>query len=354
MSQDNADKATALPEPEPDAPQDATTAPAAATDAEIPAEPAVEAPTETPGAQAPAADPTTETYEEEAYDAYYVPAGTVVSTGPGLVARLGAELFGTFFLVAAGLGVALYAAINNSGALGIALAFGVAVLAGAAAVGHVSGGHFNPAVTLGAAIGGRTAWRDVLPYWLAQLVGGAVAAAVVFITIPKTLPELLQKTDARGFFSSVANGFGTHSPLYSTVQTATQGQQSSEFGLTTALIVEIIVTAVFVGVILGVTDRRANKAYAPFAIGLALTVLILFAMPVTNASLNPARSTAAVIFSDGWALKQLWVFWVAPLFGAALAGLVYRAFAAEPPEDNLLEEDDEFVTTEDTLVVTER
>src|SRR4029077_2829276 len=132
------------------------------------------------------------------------------------------------------------------------------------------------------------------------------------------------------------------------------GASSSEFTLTTALLVEVIVTAIFVGVILGVTDRRANKVQAPVAIGLTLSVLILVAMPVTNASLNPARSTAAAIFSDSWAFQQLWLFWVAPLVGAALAGLVYRAFAAEPLEDNLLEEDDEFVTTEDTLVVTER
>jgi aquaporin Z len=370
MSQDNADKATALPDTEPDesTAAEATSAPAAeATTAEPAETPVAEAtaaePAETPVSEAPAAPVATEAPladepdavdAEEDYDAYYVPAGTVVEVGSGLVARLGAEAFGTFFLVLAGLGVALYAAVNQSGTLAVALAFGIAVLGGAAAVGHVSGGHFNPAVTLGAAIGGRTAWRDVLPYWIAQLVGGAVAAAVIFITIPKTLPALFQKADPRELFSGVANGFGTHSPLYATVQTATQGQQTSEFTLLTALLVEAIVTAVFVGVILGVTDRRSNKIQAPVAIGLVLSALILVAMPVTNASLNPARSTAAAIFSDGWAFEQLWVFWVAPLVGAALAGLVYRAFAAEPPEDNLLEEDDAYVTTEDTLVVTER
>ena len=361
MSQDNADKASALPDPEPSAPDAPEATPVAA---EVPDAPET-APADVPDAattvlpEAPAAPQASvvegvEESDEEEYDAYLIPAGTVITTGPGLGARLGAEMFGTFFLVLAGLGVAIYSAVNSSGALAVALAFGVAVLAGAAAVGHISGGHFNPAVTLGAAIGGRTSWRDVLPYWLAQLVGGAVAAAVVFITIPKTLPALFQKTDVREFFSGVANGFGTHSPLYSTVNTATQGAQTSEFTMTTALLVEVIVTAIFVGVILGVTDRRANKAHAPFAIGLALTILILVAMPVTNASLNPARSTAAAIFSDGWAFQQLWLFWVAPLIGAGLAGLVYRAFAAEPPEDNLLEEDDEFVTTEETLIVTER
>jgi len=349
MSQDNADKATAVPDTEPDESSAVEATPAAATETPAP-EPAESPAVEPPAAEAPA--PADE--PEEDYDAYYVPAGTVVEVGPGLVARLGAEAFGTFVLVLAGLGVALYAAINQSGTLAVALAFGIAVLAGAAAVGHVSGGHFNPAVTLGAAIGGRTAWRDLLPYWIAQLVGGAVAAAVVFITIPKTLPALFQKADPRELFSGVANGFGTHSPLYGTVQTATQGAQTSEFTLLTALLVEAVVTAVFVGVILGVTDRRSNKVQAPVAIGLVLSVLILVAMPVTNASLNPARSTAAAIFSDSWAFQQLWVFWVAPLVGAALAGLVYRAFAAEPAEDNLLEEDDAYITTEDTLVVTER
>ena len=281
-----------------------------------------------------------------------VPAGTVVVTGPSLVARLGAEAFGTFTLVLVGLGIALYSTVSGlGGTLGVALGFGIAVLAGIIAVGHVSGGHFNPAVTLGAAIGGRTAWKDVLPYWLAQLVGGILAAAILFITIPSTLPGLLaQGADAssKSFFSSVSNGYAEHSPL----AVASQGQV--EFSLVIALLVEIVVTAVFVGIILGATDRRSANVQAPFAIGLALAVLILVAIPVTNASLNPARSTASAIFSDSWALSQLWLFWVAPLVGAALAGLIYRAFAAEPAEDNLLEEDDAYVTTDDVLVVTER
>ena len=273
-------------------------------------------------------------------------------TGPSLVARLGAEAFGTFTLVLVGLGIALYSTVSGlGGTLGVALGFGIAVLAGIIAVGHVSGGHFNPAVTLGAAIGGRTAWKDVLPYWLAQLVGGILAAAILFITIPAALPGLLNQgaeASSKSFFSSVSNGYAEHSPL----SVASQGQV--EFSLVIALLVEIVVTAVFVGIILGATDRRSANVQAPFAIGLALAVLILVAIPVTNASLNPARSTASAIFSDSWALSQLWLFWVAPLVGAALAGLIYRAFAAEPVEDNLLEEDDAYVTTDDVLVVTER
>ena len=350
MSQDNPDKAAGSPEPDETtaagtpAPEEATAAAAADTPAPA-AEPVAE----------PVAEATPDADEDvvvEELDAYVVPAGTVVVTGPSLVARLGAEAFGTFTLVLVGLGIALYSTVSGlGGTLGVALGFGIAVLAGIIAVGHVSGGHFNPAVTLGAAIGGRTSWKDVLPYWLAQLVGGILAAAILFITIPSTLPGLLAQgaeASSKSFFSSVSNGYAEHSPL----AVASQGQV--EFSLVIALLVEIVVTAVFVGIILGATDRRSANVQAPFAIGLALAVLILVAIPVTNASLNPARSTASAIFSDSWALSQLWLFWVAPLVGAALAGLIYRAFAAEPAEDNLLEEDDAYVTTDDVLVVTER
>ncbi|MDM7854223.1 MIP family channel protein [Cellulomonas alba] len=322
--------------------------------AAAPAEPT--APTDAPAFAPPAGEPSIGDYfapQDDEADAYYVPAGTGVVATPSLIARLGAEAFGAFFLVLAGVGVALYASVGSlgGGTLAVGLAFGLAVLAGIAAVGHVSGGHFNPAVTLGAALGGRTPWRDVLPYWLAQVIGGAVGAAVLFVAIPKTLPPLISQKEgdtARDFFDGVSNGFGPHSPLH----TASSGATS--FPLVTALLVEVVVTAIFVGVILGVTDRRASKGQAPVAIGLALAILILVAIPVTNASLNPARSTATAIFANTWALKQLWLFWVAPLVGGAIAGLVYRAFAAEPVEDNLLEEDDLYVTDEDVVVVDER
>ncbi|WP_426592945.1 MIP family channel protein [Cellulomonas sp. McL0617] len=344
MSQDNADKATALPEPEPDETIVENTPEPAAPATEAAAEPVAtevlpEAPEET---------------EYDEYEAVYLPAGSVVVTGPSLLAKLGAEAFGTFLLVIAGLGVALYLSVSGvSSALAVGLAFGLALLAGIIAVGHISGGHFNPAVTVGAAIAGRTAWKDVLPYWLAQLVGATAAAAVLFTTIPDKLPGLIAQGSTtatkKSFFSGVANGFEAHSPL----STASQGQVS--FTLVSALLVELVVTALFVGVILGATDRRAKNVSAPLAIGLALAVLILVALPITNASLNPARSFAAAVFSESWAWKQLWLFVVAPIVGAALSGLVYRAFAAEPPEeDNLLEEDDEYVTTEDTLIVSER
>jgi aquaporin Z len=231
----------------------------------------------------------------------------------GLFAQLGAEAFGTFVLVLAGVGTALYAAVSGigGGVLAVALAFGIAVIAGAVTVGHISGGHFNPAVTLGAAVAGRTPWSSVVPFWLAQLVGGALASAILFIV---TAELGVLEGNERSFFSSTANGYAQHSPI--------AAQAGSGFSLLGAIVVEIVVTAVFVTVILGTTSERAAKHLAPVAIGLTLSIMILVAVPVTNGSVNPARSTASAIFSDTWALQQLWVFWVAPLVGAAIAGAV--------------------------------
>ncbi|MFF3065057.1 aquaporin [Oerskovia sp. NPDC057915] len=288
--------------------------------------------------------------DTSAPDAVVVDETTVV-VGPSLLARLGAEAFGTFFLVLAILGVALYSVGGlGAGTVGVALAGGIALLGGIAAVGHVSGGHFNPAVTLGAAIGGRTAWADVLPYWLAQLVGGVIASAVLFATIPSSALPVLQQSglisDAtqQAFLSSTANGFEEHSPL----AVATNGAFS--FSIWSALIIEIVATAIFVGVILGVTDKRSNSKLAPVAIGLTLTVLLLVATPFTNAGLNPARSFAAAVFAGGWTWGQLWLFVVAPLAGAAIAALFYRAFAFAPVQDDLLAEDEVFVVDEAAVV----
>ncbi|MBO3094090.1 aquaporin [Cellulomonas dongxiuzhuiae] len=318
----------------------ADAAPADAVEEVVVEEVVVDTPV-TPAPVTPAAD--------DDDDTYVLPAGTVVAAGPGLVARLGAEAFGTFFLVLVGVGIALYASFSNvGGGLGVGLGFGVAVLAGIIAVGHVSGGHFNPAVTLGACLAGRTPFRDLLPYWLAQVVGGALAAAVLFLTVPTSLPGLVSQgadTSVRSFFSSTANGFAEHSPL------AALSNGGAEFSLVAALLVEVIGTAVFVGVILGATDRRANKQHVPFAVGLTFTVVLLLATPVTNGSINPARSLAAAIFSDSWALQQVWLFWVAPLLGAAIAALIYRAFAAEPAEDSLFAEDELYVAEDDVVVV---
>lgn len=242
-------------------------------------------------------------------------------TGPSPWARLGAEAFGTLFLVLAGTTLAI--GLLGSNPLATALAFGIAVMVGVAVFGQVSGAHFNPAVTLGLAFAGRIAWKDVLPYWLAQLVGGAAGAGVLFLVLG-TWPALTESygTTARALISYASNGFGDHSPL------ATPASGVSGFTLAGALVIEVVVTAIFVTVVLAATRPAAKRSLAPATIGLALAVLILVAMPVTNGSLNPARSTATAIFSESWALGQLWVFWVAPLVGAAVVGLLYRAFVA--------------------------
>ncbi|PWD52418.1 MIP family channel protein [Serinibacter arcticus] len=254
------------------------------------------------------------------------------------MARLGAEAFGTFTLVLIGVGIALFAAVNGVAGNGLAvpLGFGIAVLGAASAVGHISGGHFNPAVSLGGAIAGRISWADLAPYWLAQLVGGTAASAILFFTVPSGLPSILSPTGegtTRSLFSGTSNGFAENSPVYglfSRSQIDPAMAADASFPLLTALIVEVVATAVFVGVILGVTDKRSRISYAPAAIGLTLAVLIALAAPITNGSLNPARSTATAIFSEGWALQQLWVFWVAPLLGAAIAGLIYLLATPAP------------------------
>ena len=293
----------------------------------------------------PAADPSVTVEGELVVDDV-----VVEPVRPSLIARLGAEAFGSFFLVLVGLGIALYTTLSGAGALGAALGFGLALLGGTIALGHVSGGHFNPAVTVGAAIAGRSPWRDLLPYWLAQVVGGALAAAVLFLTIPTALPTLVSQGAAattRTFFGTTANGYGAHSPL----ATLSTGQVT--FALLPALLIEIIGTALLVGVVLAATNRRSKHSLAPFAIGLTYTVLILVASPITNGGLNPARSTAAALFSPSFALSQLWLFWVAPIIGAALAGLAYRAFAAAPVEDNLLEDDDLLISEDDEILITD-
>lgn len=222
---------------------------------------------------------------------------------PTLAKRLAAETFGTFLLVFGVIGAALFAS-SNTGILGVALAVGIAVLGAAYAVGHISGGHFNPAVSIGAAAAGRFAWSDVLPYVGAQLVGGVLATTILF-GIRSGAPE-----GTFAGFDAVSNGFGEHSP--------------AGFGLISVLLAEVVVTAVFLYVILGVTDRRAPSGFAPLAIGLTLAMLHLVAIPISNASLNPARSLATAIYGGPDALAQLWVFFVAPVIGALIAGFTYN------------------------------
>ena len=226
-----------------------------------------------------------------------------LDAAPSLVKRLVAEAFGTFLLVFAVIGTAMNAALG-AGLLGVALAVGIAVLAGAYAVGHISGGHFNPAVTIGAAAAGRFAWVDVLPYVAAQIVGGALATTLL-LAIRAGAPG-----DAFATFTATSNGYDLHSP--------------GGFNVASVLLAETLLTALFVYVILGVTDRRAPSGFAPIAIGLALTAVHLVLIPISNASVNPARSIATAIYGGPESLGQLWAFIVAPIVGGLIAGFTYN------------------------------
>lgn len=220
--------------------------------------------------------------------------------------RVFAEFLGTFWLVLGGCGSAVIAAAFPQvgiGLLGVSFAFGLTVLTMAYAVGHISGGHFNPAVTVGLFTARRVKGSDLVPYIIAQVVGAVVAAGVLYAIA----------NGKAGFDASVSgfasNGYGAHSP--------------GGYSLFSSLVAEVVFTFMFLMIILGSTDRRAPAGMAPLAIGLALTLIHLVSIPVTNTSVNPARSTGPALFVGGWAIGQLWLFWVAPLIGAALAGFVY-------------------------------
>lgn len=223
--------------------------------------------------------------------------------------KLCAEFLGTFWLVLGGCGSAVLAAgfpDVGIGLLGVSLAFGLTVLTMAYAVGGISGGHFNPAVTLGLAVSGRFEYRDILPYWGSQILGAIVAAAVLYVIA----------SGAEGFVAGgfASNGFGDLSP--------------GGYGMVSALVSEIVFTGFFILIILAVTSPGAPSQCAPVAIGLTLTLIHLVSIPVTNTSVNPARSTGVAIFADTAALGQLWLFWVAPLIGAALGALVWKALGS--------------------------
>ena len=224
--------------------------------------------------------------------------------------KLAAEAFGTFWLVFGGCGSAVLAAgfpELGIGFAGVALAFGLTVLTMAYAVGPISGGHFNPAVSFGLAIGGRFAWSDLIPYWIAQIVGGFVAAIVLYLIASG-------KADwVPGGFAS--NGYGPNSP--------------GGYGLLSCFLIELVLTAGFILVILGATAKLAAPGFGGLAIGLALTLIHLISIPVTNTSVNPARSTAVAFFSqNAGTVGQLWLFWVAPLAGAALGAIIWKALLA--------------------------
>ncbi len=224
--------------------------------------------------------------------------------------RVTAEFFGTLWLVFGGCGSAVLAAAFPKvgiGLLGVALAFGLTVLTMAYAIGGISGCHLNPAVSLGLAVGGRFAWKDVLPYWVGQVLGAIAGAGLLFI-IAKGAPGF----ELGGFAS---NGFADHSP--------------GNYSMMAALVMEVAMTFFFLFVILGSTSDKAPAGFAPLAIGLCLTLIHLVSIPITNTSVNPARSTGPALFVGGWAIKQLWLFWVAPLVGAALAGMIYPILSDE-------------------------
>lgn len=255
-------------------------------------------------------------------------------TAPSMFHRLAAEMIGTFWLVLGGCGSAVFATAVflpegvsvGIGLLGVAIAFGLTVLTAVYAFGTISGGHFNPAVTLGAALAKRVEWKALPAYWIVQVIGGLVAGLLVY---------LIAK-GKKGFIPTgnmAANGFGNHSP--------------GGYSLWAVVVTEIVLTGMFLLVILGSTDDRAPKGFAGLAIGLTLTLIHLISIPISNTSVNPARSTGVAFFNGNGAPAQLWVFWLAPLIGAAIAGVAYpylfgrhEELAERPVRDYALETDD--------------
>ncbi len=225
--------------------------------------------------------------------------------------RMVAEFIGTFWLVLGGCGSAVLAAgfpHTGIGFAGVALAFGLTLLTMAYAIGHISGCHINPAVSVGLWAGGRFPGAEVIPYIAAQVVGGAVAAGVLYVIASGTAGFTL----SAGF---ACNGYGAHSP--------------GGYALGSAAVCEVVMTLMFLFVIMGATDKRVPAGFAPIPIGLVLTLIHLISIPVTNTSVNPARSTGPALFVGGWAIQQLWLFWLAPIVGAALGGIIYRMVNSE-------------------------
>jgi aquaporin Z len=225
--------------------------------------------------------------------------------------KLAAEFVGTFWLVFGGCGSAVLAAAFPGvgiGLLGVSLAFGLTVLTMAYAVGHISGGHFNPAVSVGLATAGRFSWDKLPGYVIAQCAGAIVAALVLYLIVTG-------KADAAGVGGFASNGYAENSP--------------GKYSLFAALLIEVVLTAGFLIVILGVIHKNASAGFAPIAIGLALTLIHLISIPVTNTSVNPARSLGVALFADGWALKQLWLFIVAPIAGAIIGAIIHKALLSE-------------------------
>jgi aquaporin Z len=232
-----------------------------------------------------------------------------------VVSKLSAELIGTLWLVLGGCGSAVLAAAFPAvgiGLLGVSLAFGFTVVTGAYALGPISGGHFNPAVSIGLWVGGRFPASLLLPYVVAQVVGGILGAGVLYLIASGQADFSL----AGGFAS---NGYDMHSP--------------GQYSMTAALVCEVVMTFMFLIIILGATHKRSPEGFAGLSIGLGLALIHLISIPVTNTSVNPARSTATAVFVGSWAVQQLWLFWIAPIIGAALAGVVYKTVLEGPVEE---------------------
>jgi aquaporin Z len=227
-----------------------------------------------------------------------------------------AEVFGTFWLVLGGCGSAVLAAgfpEVGIGLLGVSLAFGLTVLTMAFAIGHISGCHLNPAVTVGLWAGGRFETKDVLPYIISQVIGGIIAGGVLYVI---AAGQMGFDIAASGFAS---NGYGEHSP--------------GQYSMLAALVTEVVMTMMFLIVIMGATDKRAPQGFGPIAIGLCLTLIHLISIPVTNTSVNPARSTGVAIYVGDWAISQLWLFWIAPIIGGVLGAVIYKNLLASDSND---------------------
>lgn len=271
-------------------------------------------------------DPETDVFAEDLDDDIWVDD----PSGPGVIARLFAEAAGTFILVFMGLGALLFASGGN-GTLAVAFAFAVGLAIALVVFGSISGAHVNPAVTVGMWVAGRFPGRDVVPYILGQLFGG-IAASAVIVSLLSSLPQI---ADVSTVLSGVANGYGANSPL--------------QFGLVGVIIVEVLIATIFVAVFLAATSLRAKTTAttAPLVIGLAFGFLLMVAVPFTNGSLNPARATGVALFAETWALQQLWVFWAASIIGAAITGLLFRAFG--PEEDLIIIEQVETIETVEVI-----
>lgn len=240
--------------------------------------------------------------------------------GPSLLARVGAEVAGTFIVVFLGIGTMLLLSVTGNGTVVVGLGFGLATLIAIVAFGGISGAHLNPAVTIGSWMAGRLPGLDVVPYILGQVVGGIFAGLLLRMSLASL--DGIGGDQVMSLMGTVSAGYGEHAPYVAS---------GLSWNIGVALIIELIATALLVLVVLSSTAKKANAAIAPFAIGLAYATVVTFAIPFTNAAINPARATATALFADDWALSQLWAWWLAPVIGAAIVGMLFRIFG--PAED---------------------